>query len=78
MDKIKEEWMLEIHKIKLSLPVNVDDNEVDFEIAYSDHSEDDDGGQGIFTLYLDEKKICSGDYQGNLKEYLQLVLETLP
>ena len=70
--------MLDIHMIKLSLPVNVGDNEVDFEIAYSDHVDDDDGGWGIFTLYLDEKKICSGDYQGNLKEYLQLVLETLP
>ena len=78
--------MLDIHIIKLSLPVNVGDNEVNFEIVYSDHVEDEDdykndyenGGQGIFTIYLDEKKICSGDYQGNLKEFLQLVLETLP
>ena len=74
--------MLEIHVIKLALPVMMGEDEVDFEIAYSDHVEDEDDyeevGQGIFTFYLDGKKICSGDYQGNLKEYLQLVLETLP
>lgn len=53
-------------KLSVKTTVVVEDGDVGFEIEYEDN---------VISIILDGKKLCSGDWDGNLKQVFKKAIE---